>query len=189
MVIDTAYLYTLHNAPHASPSLRDVAEQLLGLKLQNIHDSVQDSQVAFYAAAKLLIAGPQRAVVRRSSGAGAAAATTVTSASGAAVTLASLFVHRVPDFCSEEHLQEMLVAYTNIVPVKINPIMRPHNNAPQQPPQQGAVPSGKTTVLFSTQAHADLAFDSIAGPDRPDKQGRSQKRVYLKNGGYICVRK
>ena len=41
---------------------------------------------------------------------------------------------------------------------------------------------------FSSEAHAALAFESLAGPNRPDKSGRPQKRVYLKGGGYICVR-
>jgi len=55
---------------------------------------------------------------------------------------------------------------------------------------KGDAATGKATAVFPSAQHADLAFDSIAGPNRPDKSGRAQKRIYFKSGGgYICVRK
>ena len=49
--------------------------------------------------------------------------------------------------------------------------------------------TGKTTVTFASVQHANLAFNALAGEPKPDKTGRMQKRVYLRTGGYIAVRK
>ena len=81
----------------------------------------------------------------------------------------------------------MVISSTNVVPVDILPITWGCDAAASPPAV--AVPMGKTTVTFTTQLHADLAFDSIPGPNKPDKANRAQKRVYLKGGGYICIRK
>lgn len=179
-VVDTAYLFTLEGEPGAAPSLRDVSEQILGTRLSDTHDSVEDARASLYAAAVLLTRGAQPTIVRRTSTSHSANAAT-----GAAPTSAvtfSLLVHRIPDYCTEQHVQEMIVAHAQVLPTKILPITRGTG-------ESSAVPSGKTTIFFSSQVHCDLAFDSIAGPNRPDKQNRSQKRVYFKGGGYICVRK
>jgi RNA exonuclease 1 len=177
-VVDTAYLFTLEGEPGAAPSLRDVSEQILGTRLGDTHDSVEDARASLYAAAVLLSRGAQPSIVRRISTAGSSAALTAASSSAAAF---SLLVHRIPDYCTEQHVQEMIVAHAQVMPTKILPIIRGAG--------ESSVPSGKTTIFFSSQVHCDLAFDSIAGPNRPDKQNRSQKRVYFKGGGYICVRK
>jgi hypothetical protein len=117
---------------------------------------------------------------------GNVSASAVNGGKGGAVTY-HLLLHRIPDFCTEEHITEMIVKYTQIVPVKVNTITR---GAPTATPgEKGAAANGKTTVQFLSQQHCDLAFDSIVGPNRPDKQNRDQKRIYLKGGGYICVRK
>jgi hypothetical protein len=180
-VVDTAYLFSLENEPGAAPSLRDVSEQILGTKLSDTHDSVEDARASLYAAAVLLISGPQPALVRRVGNPSSAANGAASADKQAAF---SLLVHRIPDYCTEQHVQEMIVAYTQVMPAKISPITR-------GAPSTGAdsVPSGKTTIFFSSQIHCDLAFESIPGPNRPDKQQRDQKRVYFKGGGYICVRK
>lgn len=47
---------------------------------------------------------------------------------------------------------------------------------------------GKSVVIFKSQEHANLAFQSISGPVRPDNNNKPQKRVYLKAGGYLAVR-
>lgn len=185
-VVDTAYLFTLENEPGAAPSLRDVSEQILGTKLPDTHDSVEDARASLYAGAVLLSRGPQLPIVRRNTtnGTVASAAANAAAAAAASTTGCSLLVHRIPDYCTEQHIQEMIVAYTQVMPCKVNPITR---GAPGT--DSASVPSGKTTIFFSSQIHCDLAFESIAGPNRPDKQNRSQKRVYFKGGGYICVRK
>lgn len=184
-VVDTAYLFTLENEPGAAPSLRDVSEQILGTKLPDTHDSVEDARAALYGAAVLLSRGPQLPIVRKNSTNGTVATTAAARTEAAAAAVGtSLLVHRIPDYCTEQHIQEMIVAYTQVMPCKVNPITR---GAPTT--DASSVPSGKTTIFFSSQIHCDLAFESIAGPNRPDKQNRDQKRVYFKGGGYICVRK
>ena len=164
-VIDTAYLYTVENEPGAAPSVRDVSEQILGIKLPDTHDSIQDARTSLYAAAQVLLYGPQRPIKR---------ANKIPSG-------AQLLVHRIPDFCTDDHIHQMIVAYTQIIPVKVHPISR-------NPEKGSNDPNGKTSILFASQQHADLAFESIVGPNRPDKQNRSQKRIYLKGGGYVCIR-
>ena len=178
-VIDTAYLYALENEPNAAASVRDISEQILGMKLPETHDSVQDSRTALYAATVILVSGPQKALVRTSGN--------MSSAGNKDVGKFQLLVHRIPDYCTDEHITEMIIKYTQIVPVKVNPIIRSTATAPVEGATAAA--NGKTTVQFLSQMHADLAFNSIVGPNRPDKQNRDQKRIYLKGGGYICVRK
>lgn len=194
-VVDTAYLFTLENEPGAAPSLRDVAEQVLGTKLSDTHDSVEDAQASLNAAAALMLRGPQPPLIRKvgnpsthalNAAGGNAAATAAGANSASTAAPGSLLVHRIPDFCTEQHIQEMMVAYTQVMPAKVGPIQR---GAPTSGTDSSAVPSGRCSVFFASQIHCDLAFESISGPNRPDKQGRSQKRVYLKGGGYICVRK
>jgi hypothetical protein len=102
----------------------------------------------------------------------------------------SLLVHRIPESCTQEHIHKMFVNNCNIVPSKVLQITKISNGEGHASPAgstSGAL--GKTTVLFSSKEHAILAFESISGPNRPDKNNRAQKRVYLKGGGYICIRK
>ena len=102
----------------------------------------------------------------------------------------SLLIHRIPEFCTVEMLRQMIINNTQVVPAEILPITRGADAAsPPVSTGSAAVPIGKTTVTFSTQQHADLAFDTIPGPNKPDKSNRAQKRVYLRGGGYICIRK
>lgn len=158
--------------------MRDISEQVLGVKLAEIHDSIQDARSALYVASVILLHGPHKPLQRTSGN---------MSSSGklaAANSFPQLLVHRIPDFCNDDHILEMMVQYTKIVPAKVHPIVRGSSSG-----GEAGAPSGKAVVQFATQMHADLAFDSIVGPNRPDKQNRSQKRIYLKGGGYICVRK
>ena len=99
----------------------------------------------------------------------------------------------------------MMITNTQIVPVSIQPINyndnsndsnSNHNN--KSPHSRGGnkyqkpsapQPNGRTVISFATKQHCDLAFDAIPGPNRPDKANRDQKRIYLKGGGYVCIRK
>ena len=95
-----------------------------------------------------------------------------------------LLVHRIPASLSDKDIFNMMTTHTNIVPAHIDPITRS-----QAASSNNGNDNGKTCIRFTTTAHCDLAFDSISGPNRPDKSNAPQKRVYLKTGGYICVRK
>ena len=55
--IDTSYLYAVENEPWSLPSMRDVSQHVLGSKLSEVHDSVQDARAAHQAAMYLLIQG------------------------------------------------------------------------------------------------------------------------------------
>ncbi len=96
-----------------------------------------------------------------------------------------LMIHRIPAFCTAEHIKQMLVEYTNVVPISISAIERVAGNHDESSSEC----FGRAVVVFSSLQHAELAFNTIQGPNRPDKQGRPQKRVYFKNGGHMYVRR
>lgn len=162
-IIDTAYLYKISNESSSLPSVRDVSEQVLGVKLLDIHDSVQDARASLYAAIFALQHETLPTITR-----------SVKNSSSNSDT--SLLMHRIPESCTIEHIREMLLATTHILPVSFTPIE--FNNS-----------TGKTTITFQSARHMELVFDSVPGPNRPDKSSKAQKRIYLKNGGYMCLRK
>ena len=92
----------------------------------------------------------------------------------------------------------MILKYTKVVPDAVEAITASgisSNEGNSGGPSGDSTPRGKVVVTFETQAHAELAFDSIPGPNRPDKAGKAQKRIYFKGngasggGGYINLRK
>lgn len=48
---------------------------------------------------------------------------------------------------------------------------------------------GKTRVQFDSAEECEAAFLALSGPVWSDKENKPQKRVYLKSGGYINVKK
>lgn len=161
-VIDTAYLYSIENEPGASASIRDISDQALGVKLPDIHDSVLDSRASLQAAIYAMAHDDIAPIIRANS------------------IAHSLLVHRLPDYCTAEHITDMLIAQTQIVPVRVEFLV-----AKGEP----VASSKKCNVHFLTVQHADLAFESIGGPNRPDNKQRPQKRVYLSSGGYVWIRR
>ena len=155
-VIDTSYLYTVENEPNASPSIRDISEQTLGIKLPDIHDSVLDSRASLQAAVYALDHEKLSPIKRE-------------------YDTSSLLVHKLPEHCDAEQIQNMFISHTQIVPSSIEIL------------STGEM--GKCNVHFLSSKHADLAFESIQGPIFPDKFHRAQKRVYLSTGGHINVRR
>ena len=177
--IDTAYLYTVEGELGAAPSMRDVSESIIGDKLNDWHDSLTDAKASLRAAAYLLIYDKEMPEVPRIH---------------SATMGASLLVHRIPENCADVDIFKMISTYTNVNPNDITAVLK--GGEPDPINENGH--RDKVNALFASKAHADLAFDSIPGPNRPDKTGRAQKRVYYsrsansgKNdkGGYICIRK
>eukprot|EP01039_Chlorochromonas_danica_P010385 gene10385-11502_t len=166
--IDTAFLCPVENNSRSSlMGLRLIIEKLMGLKLPDTHDSVQDARAALLVAAYVGSRGTPVNLSFRDR--------------DREDTSTQLMVHRIPLGCTEEDLRAMLLAYTHVEPVKISTIT--HNvTLPTDP-------TGKAYVSYASQKHLDLAFDSLHGPVRNDNAQRPQKRIYLKKGGYICVRK
>lgn len=179
-VIDTSYLYNLEIDGIATtkfPSLREIADIILKRPLPLVHDSVEDAKAAVFACFHLFQPNAITTIQRYSNNSNTNTHTTnghVNPPMGANTLLA----HRIPDSCSEQDIYQLFLAHTYIAPLKIFPILG-----------RGGGDKGKATIVFSTKEHAILSFDSIAGPNRPDKQNKPQKRVYLKTGGYICIRK
>ena len=167
-VVDTSYIYQIANEPGASPSLRECAQQTLNESLSPYHDSVEDAKVALLLAAHVVKNGFQPPLARV----------------GGARTenQSSLLIHRIPKSCSEDQIKRMFAVNSYVIPKTVNPIQHPVGKDP-------SANVGRTDAVFETAAHAELAFDTLPGPDRPDKGNRSQKRVYLQGGGYMCVRK
>ena len=165
------------------PSLRDVAQQSLGLKLADTHNSIEDAQSSMRAAMHVLQHGSPQPF-SRSVPLGQASPVPGVPAG------ALLLLHRLPEGTTEEVLMQMLIAHAKVVPAAIQFVSASGQAADEAPssPAPGAA-NGKALAVFQSEQHAGLAFDSITGPNRPDKGGRAQKRVYLKAGGYICVRK
>jgi hypothetical protein len=85
-------------------------------------------------------------------------------------------VHRLPVNTLPEHISEMFLAYASIRPKAV-------------PEIAFAGPHGKCHVEFASSQHAELAYATLVGEERADKTGKMQKRVGLKGGGYVCVRK
>jgi hypothetical protein len=154
-----------NESENSRPGLKLVAEQLLGLNVPEPHDSIMDSRVALYAAAFALEVGCLS--IKRTA---------------ASFEQPSLLVHRIPEYVTEEHVKSMIMTHTNIIPSTLSPLVRGESNSANDP-------VGKITVYFVSQAHADLAFETIQGPIKPDKKNRPQKKVYLQGGGHVYVRK
>lgn len=171
--IDTSYLFAVENEPGASPSMRDVSEHILGTKLPDLHDSVLDARASNQAAMYLLVQGCPEVPP-------ACPRTGSTASSNLA---AQLLAHRLPAGCTADNLLAMVMKYTRVIPESVGAVTGIGEGDDQA--------KGKSIITFTSKAHADLVFDSVPGPNRPDKSNKAQKRIYLKGdaGGYINLRK
>jgi hypothetical protein len=168
VIVDTSYLYTVEDEPGQAPSIRDISEIVLNNCMDNIHDSVMDAQASLNAAEFVLENGIHPPIQR--------------SASSAARQLGTaLLIHRIPLGCDEHAVSEIMLKLCSIMPTLVQTVQWAKDN--------GGVENGKTMVFFATKEHADLAFEALPGPNRPDKSNRPQKRAYLKGGGYMNIRK
>lgn len=166
--MDTSYLYTIENEPGQAPSIRDISEAVLNNSMDSVHDSVMDAKASLNAAEYVLKNGVHPPIPRSVN-------------SSARQLSAGLLIHRVPQGCDEQALSDMMSKLCSIVPTLVQPI--------QWTKDGSGVENGKAMVFFLSKEHADLAFDALPGPNRPDKSNRPQKRAYLKGGGYMCIRK
>ena len=167
-VIDTAMLYTYVNPDDGTPSLKNLAKGVLGKEMPNVHDSVNDARVALECATNYVVLDGKVAPVEK--------VYTRSRATRGEDSANMLLVHRLPTSTLPEHLSEMFLAYTSIKPNKVPDIVF-----------SGSF--GKCNVEFTSREHAELAYVTLNGEEREDKGGKKQKRVSLKGGGYVCVRK
>lgn len=168
IVVDTSYLYSVENEPGQAPSIRDISEAVLNNTMETIHDSVMDAKASLEAAEYVVKNGIHPPIQRSAS-------------STARQLSAGLLIHRIPQGCAEQAISDMMVKLCAIMPTLVQPIQWARDNSGAE--------NGKTMVFFPSKEHADLAFEGLPGPNRPDKSNRPQKRAYLKGGGYMCIRK
>jgi hypothetical protein len=170
--VDTAHLFTHTSVEDGTPSLKNLAHGVLNREMPEVHDSVNDARVALECAEHWVGNGGKVAPVEK--------VFTKTRPVGrgrlenADTTL--LLVHRLPPGTQPNHIAEMFLAYTQIKPKHVPEITFSGSH-------------GKVNVEFTSEEHAELAYVTLVGEEREDKGGKKQKRVGLKGGGYVCVRK
>jgi RNA exonuclease 1 len=202
-IVDTAMLYshaavTTTDESNAegnsssgglTPSLRNLAHGVLGgREMPDVHDSVNDARVALACAQYYVDMGGKvntiDKVYKRSDRPNNNSSNSTPGGGGGGRNgggsdqqhTAILLVHRLPVNTLPEHLTEMFLAYSSIRPKTVPGIA--YNGV-----------HGKCHVEFTSAAHAELAYSTLVGEERADKTGKMQKRVGLKGGGYVCVRK
>ena len=168
--VDSACLFSVKDEPEATCSLKDLALAVLQRDMPDTHDSVNDARVALLCLEKGYVEKDgavepiERTFERRKS-----------RGSVDSSLFASLFIHRIPKMCKSTHIHKMLLDHSSVVPKEVGNI-------------EFSSSTGKTTVEFSSAAHANLAFRSLKEKAQPDKTGRMQKRVYMRNGDYLYIR-
>jgi RNA exonuclease 1 len=162
-VVDSSHLYDAVDNPEASVSLRDLASTVLKQAMPEVHDSVNDARTALACVKHYLdCKGRVDKIVR-----------TFQSRPNYG---AQLFLHRIPKTCEASHISEMFLAHTSVQPLEVDEIAYSGD-------------SGKALVHFRSTAHAKLAFDCLESKVETDASGRLQKKVFLRGGGYVRVRK
>jgi RNA exonuclease 1 len=163
VVVDSSFLYRAKDSTHATVSLKDVVKAVMNTDMPETHDSVNDARKALECVLHWVKKEGKVDLIERSP-------------KHSHYKSNQLFVHRIPKQCKTEHLTNMFLKHTTIQPVDVDEILFSGN-------------TGKTHVNFRSPAHANLAFDSIEGNAEEDLSGRLQKKVYLRNGDYVRVRK
>jgi len=160
---DSSFLFRAKDSPNATPSLKDTVKTMLKKEMPETHDSVNDARKALECVLHWVQSDGKVEMVERS-------------AKNPNAKGHQLFIHRIPKLCKGEHLSSMFLKHTSMQPIEVDEI-------------QFSGSTGKTHVSFKTPRHANLAFDTLDGAAEEEKSGRLQKKVYLRNGDYIRVRK
>lgn len=163
-VVDSACLFKASDSEKATVGLKDLSMHILKKAMPTVHDSVNDSRVALRCLEHYLEKdGNVEPVVR----------TTRKKNTGAN----QLFVHRIPKNIKTEHLADVFLEHASVAVEDVDEIVFSSDDR------------GKTHIHFKTRMHANLAFEMLEGTSDADPSGRLQKKLYLRGGGYIRVRK
>ena len=162
VIADSSYLFRANDSPNATPSLKDTVKTMLKKEMPETHDSVNDARKALECVLHWVEKDGKVENVERSAKAHSRGN--------------QLFIHRIPKVCKGEHLSSMFLKHTSMQPTEVEEI-------------EFSGSTGKTHVTFKSPRHANLAFDTLDGNAEEEKSGRLQKKVYLRNGDYIRVRK
>lgn len=157
---DSSYLFYAKDSRSATVSLKDLVSGIFKCVMPETHDSVNDARKALECVFHWVEKDGNVEDIERSY----------------RDKKNQLFVHRIPKQCKAQSLTTMFIKHTDIQPSDVDEIEFSGN-------------LGKTHVKFKSPRHAVLAFDSLEGTAEPDKSGRLQKKVYLRNGDYVRIRK
>lgn len=163
---DSALLFKAKDSPTATVSLKDLAMGILKKEMPATHDSVNDAVTSLLCLDHFREKDGQVEEVVR----------TPKARDTGNRTHHKLFIHRIPKFCTQKHLARMFLEHTSIAPEDVDDIEFSGNK-------------GKTHVIFRTPRHAGLVFDTLAGEGEKEGSGRLQKKVWLRDGDYVQVRK
>lgn len=159
-IADSSFLFFAKESPSSSVSLKDLVATILKVEMPDTHDSVNDARKALQCVSHWVEKdGDVEAIERQ-----------------AKHKSDQLFIHRIPKQCKTHHLTNMFLKHTAVEPSSVDEI-------------EFSGDTGKTHVIFRSTRHANLAFDTLEGTAEPDKSGRLQKKVYLRTGDYVRVRK
>ena len=170
-VVDTAFLLEAKDRPNSSVSLKDGANALLDITMPSTHDSVYDALISLQLAELWVKKDGKVDKVERTSRRDSNISQRESSGFGK-----KLFVHRIPANVTKEHLLDLFVSQCDIHPVEVEDLAEVNKDA------------FKAHVVFRSPEHARLAFDTLSTQVEMEASGRCQKKVYLRNGGYIRVR-
>lgn len=162
-VADSACLFSALDSPTATVGLKDLAASVLKKAMPSKHDSVNDARAALSCVKFYLEKEGKVEGIERS-------------ASSRPNCASQLFIHRIPAKCNEEHICKMFLQHTSVEPAEVDSIELLNG-------------IGKTLVHFRSSRHANLAFDTLESKAELESSGRLQKKVFLRDGGYIRVRK
>jgi RNA exonuclease 1 len=157
LVVDTAFLFALEGDAKGLPSLKDLAKQLLDIDMTKIHDSAVDAAVTAKVANHELMHGPSPPIKKSDKNAG---------------QLSQLRVHRLPLSIAVSDIESFFMQRTKIKPESVENIV---------PSKSGT--HARTTLLFTSPAHANLAFDTLAGTAINDTVGRPEKKIKFTASG------
>jgi RNA exonuclease 1 len=164
-VADSSFLFPVQDSATAFASLKTLASTFLQQDMPTIHDSVLDARTALQCVLYFRDHPGKVKAVERSHSKG-----------GGGEFAKQLLVHRIPKPCLATHLEQMFLQHTRIQPTLV-------------PEIEFSGDTGKAIVVFLSAQHCNLAFETLQGPADTDNSGRSQKKVYLRTGSYVRVRK
>jgi RNA exonuclease 1 len=175
--VDTAMLFSHPEDDdinkNSTPSLKNLAHGVLSREMPDTHDSVNDARVALLCAEHYVEKNgdvdPVEKVFARNHSRGGGERLRHADTS-------MMLVHRLPPNSKASHIMDMFLAFTCVKPKNVADVIFSGKH-------------GKCHVEFTSKEHAELAYISLTGDEHEDKTGKKQKRVKLKNGDYVCVRK
>lgn len=166
-VVDTAFIFKRKGDTTGQqlPGLKDLANDLLQMDLPEIHDSTLDAKICLKAALWALDHGVHHEVER-----------VLKKSHQQQHESSKLRIHYIPQGLTPTDLQNRLVELTHILPMMIENIQ--YKDAALGQHSKTHV-RGSTSVIYSSSAHAALAFETLEGAIRYDSIQRPEKSIRI----------